>query len=110
MPVICGSTTDCTKAQAIAASTALPPRLRTSAPASTASGWAATIIPAIGSALPAKSCRGKTPELLQQHRPGLQAERDRRQMEELVGRVHVLVGQVEAEHQGVETERLLEDR
>jgi hypothetical protein len=32
------------KAQAIAASTALPPRLSTSAPASTASGCGATII------------------------------------------------------------------
>src|SRR5258706_15239844 len=39
-----GATTPCTKAQAIAASTALPPAFRISAPASVASGWAATII------------------------------------------------------------------
>src|SRR6266849_7169438 len=44
MPHINGSTTPCTKAQAIAASTALPPAFRISAPASVASGWAATII------------------------------------------------------------------
>src|SRR5258705_10018628 len=44
MPHIRGSTTPCTKAQAIAASTALPPAFRISAPASVASGWAATII------------------------------------------------------------------
>ena len=44
MPHISGSTTPCTKAQASAASTAFPPAFRISAPASTASGWAATII------------------------------------------------------------------
>src|SRR5258705_3519014 len=44
MPHIRGSTTPCTKAPAIAASTALPPAFRISAPASVASGWAATII------------------------------------------------------------------
>ncbi len=43
-PHIIGSTTPCTSAQAIAASTALPPALRMSAPASVASGCAATII------------------------------------------------------------------
>src|SRR5512144_863152 len=44
MPHISGSTTPCTNAHAIAASTALPPALRISAPASVDSGWAATII------------------------------------------------------------------
>src|SRR5262245_20757174 len=44
MPHIIGSTTPCTSAQAIAASTALPPAFRISAPASFASGCAATII------------------------------------------------------------------
>src|SRR5260370_7755138 len=43
-PHISGSTTPCTSAQAIAASTALPPALKMSAPASVASGCAATII------------------------------------------------------------------
>ncbi len=47
MPHICGSTTPWLKAQAMAASTALPPRRRISAPTSAASGWAATIIPRI---------------------------------------------------------------
>src|SRR5262245_7407332 len=44
MPHIIGSTTPCTSAHAIAASTALPPASRMSAPASVASGCAATII------------------------------------------------------------------
>src|ERR1700687_1949153 len=43
-PHIIGSTTPCTSAQAIAASTALPPDLKMSAPASAASGCGATII------------------------------------------------------------------
>jgi hypothetical protein len=45
MPHICGSTTVCTTAQAIAASTALPPRFKASAPASTASGCGAQTMP-----------------------------------------------------------------
>jgi hypothetical protein len=44
MPHINGSTTPWTSAQAIAASTALPPDFKISAPASVASGCAATII------------------------------------------------------------------
>src|SRR5690606_11716848 len=44
MPHISGSTTPCTKAQAMAASTALPPVRSTRAPASTASGCGATIM------------------------------------------------------------------
>ena len=45
MPAIIGSTTPWTSAQAMAASTALPPPWSISAPASTASGWGATIMP-----------------------------------------------------------------
>ena len=44
MPHICGSTTPCTSAQAMPASTALPPSRNTSAPASVGSGCGATII------------------------------------------------------------------
>src|SRR5262245_50809490 len=44
IPHISGSTTPCTSAQVIAASTALPPAFRIRAPASTASGCGATII------------------------------------------------------------------
>src|SRR5262245_2710597 len=44
MPHIIGSTTPCTSAQAMPASTALPPSRRASAPASVASGCGATII------------------------------------------------------------------
>ena len=44
MPHIMGSTTPWAKAHAMAASTAFPPALRISAPASVDSGCAATII------------------------------------------------------------------
>src|SRR6185369_4299295 len=47
MPHIKGSTTPCTKAQAIAASIALPPWRSTSTPVSTASGCGAHTIPPI---------------------------------------------------------------
>src|SRR4029453_13652909 len=45
MPVMCGSVTFRTAAIAIAASTALPPRLRMSRPVSDASGWLAPTTP-----------------------------------------------------------------
>ncbi|MGI4953890.1 MAG: hypothetical protein ACRYGM_18965 [Janthinobacterium lividum] len=48
-PHICGSTTPWLKAQAMAASTALPPARSISTPASTASGCAATTMPRIAS-------------------------------------------------------------
>jgi len=44
---ISGSTTPCTSAQAIAASTALPPRFSITAPASTASGCGAEMTPCV---------------------------------------------------------------
>jgi gamma-glutamyltranspeptidase len=44
LPHRCGSTTVCTSAQAMPASTALPPSRRMSAPASVGSGCGATII------------------------------------------------------------------
>ena len=44
IPHICGSTTVCTIAAAIAASTTFPPALKISSPASTASGCGAEII------------------------------------------------------------------
>jgi hypothetical protein len=50
MPPICGSTTPWTNAAVTAASTALPPRRRTSAPLSAASTCGATIIPVISDA------------------------------------------------------------
>ena len=50
--VSCGSTTPCTNAQVTAASMALPPRARTSAPASTASASGAAIIAPICSPRP----------------------------------------------------------
>ena len=39
MPVMCGSVTLSTAATAIAASTALPPRFKTSIPTCEANGW-----------------------------------------------------------------------
>src|SRR6478752_403031 len=58
MPHICGSTTPCTSAQAMPASTALPPSRSTSAPASVGSGCGATIIACLlyRTLLPPTSC------------------------------------------------------
>jgi hypothetical protein len=49
MPHICGETIACTNAAVTAASTALPPAIRTLAPSSTADGCGATI--ALGMAI-----------------------------------------------------------
>ncbi|MNX66416.1 hypothetical protein D3C86_975060 [compost metagenome] len=51
---------------------------------------------------PVKCRRLVAAQFVQQPGPGLEALADGRQAEELVGRMHVFVGQVEAEHQGVD--------
>src|SRR5262245_16835118 len=59
MPVMFGSVTFSTAAIAIAASTALPPRLSTSRPACDASGWLEATIPSLARAAERPAC---TPE------------------------------------------------